>query len=51
MLQNNPHTKLLLVELAKELQAKADEPDGGAAFTLPRWLQERLRTPASHARG
>jgi hypothetical protein len=28
MLQNDPQTKLLLVELAKELQAKADDPEG-----------------------
>jgi hypothetical protein len=50
MLQNDPQTKLLLVELAKELQAKADkpddEPDGAATFAAPRSTQERLRTAA-----
>jgi hypothetical protein len=28
MLQTDPQTKLLLVELAKDLQAKADDPEG-----------------------
>jgi hypothetical protein len=44
LLQTDPHTKLLLVELAKELQAKADEPAGAATFT--RWIKERPRTGA-----
>ena len=46
MLQTDPQTKLLLVELAKELQAKADDPEGAANFAVPRWTQERLRTAA-----
>ena len=46
MLQNDPQTKLLLVELAKELSAKADDPDGAESFAIPRWIKERPRTAA-----
>jgi hypothetical protein len=51
MLQNDRKTKLLLVELAKELQAKADEPEGAVNFAVPKWLPERLRPAARDGNG